>query len=61
MRLTGNHVGDWEHTMIRFNNGTPESIWLSQHEAGEAFLYTTMHKTASGRPIVYSANGTHAN
>lgn len=56
----GDHVGDWEHTMLRFQNGVPQSIWLSQHTFGEAFTYAAMQKSGV-RPIVYVARGTHAN
>lgn len=35
----GNHVGDWEHTMVRFSNGNPEYVWYSQHANGQAFKY----------------------
>ncbi|KAF2104779.1 hypothetical protein NA57DRAFT_70985 [Rhizodiscina lignyota] len=57
------HVGDWEHNMIRFANGTPTYVWYSQHANGEAFKYDILDKdtTNSLRPIVYSANGSHAN
>ncbi|CAG7918247.1 unnamed protein product [Penicillium olsonii] len=27
----GDHIGDWEHNMIRFKNGKPDAIWYSQH------------------------------
>ncbi|ORY08751.1 hypothetical protein BCR34DRAFT_603391 [Clohesyomyces aquaticus] len=58
----GNHVGDWEHNMIRFSNGVPQYIWYSQHANGQAFKYSITEKDSSGlRPIVYSANGSHAN
>ena len=56
----GDHVGDWEHTMLRFQNGLPQAIWLSQHTNGEAFTYSAMNKQGV-RPIVYVADGTHAN
>lgn len=46
--------------MIRFLNGVPQSIWLSQHASGEAFTYSAMAKSGV-RPIVYVGKGTHAN
>jgi hypothetical protein len=57
----GNHVGDWEHTMVRFSNGVPQAIWYSQHANGQAFNYNAVEKTDSGRPIAYSSKGSHAN
>ena len=60
--IVGDHVGDWEHNMVRFQNGTPQEVWYSQHDNGEAFTYNTTQKHADGlRPIVFSANGSHAN
>jgi hypothetical protein len=56
----GDHVGDWEHTMVRFSNGAPQSIWYSQHSSGEAFTYAATQKSGV-RPYAYSARGTHAN
>ncbi|KIY01533.1 uncharacterized protein Z520_03085 [Fonsecaea multimorphosa CBS 102226] len=58
----GDHVGDWEHTMVRFVNGAPQAMWFSQHTSGEAFTYSAVQKYNNGdRPVVYIANGTHAN
>lgn len=56
----GNHVGDWEHTMVRFRNSVPEYVWYSQHANGEAFSYDTVRKQGL-RPLSYSAKGSHAN
>jgi hypothetical protein len=44
----GDHVGDWEHSMIRFQNGTPDALWYSQHSNGQAFKYSTVHKYDDG-------------
>ncbi|KIW87525.1 uncharacterized protein Z519_11848 [Cladophialophora bantiana CBS 173.52] len=58
----GDHVGDWEHVMVRFQNETPQAMWYSQHSSGQAFTFGAVQKFNNGsRPIVYCANGTHAN
>lgn len=40
----GNHVGDWEHNMIRFRDGVPRGVWFSQHAEGQAFEYRVLEK-----------------
>ncbi|KAF2109218.1 hypothetical protein BDV96DRAFT_503230 [Lophiotrema nucula] len=58
----GNHVGDWEHNMIRFSNGVPQYVWYSQHSNGQAFKYDITQRHSDGiRPLAFSANGSHAN
>ncbi|EQB45583.1 putative vacuolar protein sorting-associated protein TDA6 [Colletotrichum gloeosporioides] len=55
----GNHVGDWEHCMMRFENGVPRGIFFSEHEGGQAYTYHAVEKRGD-RPVIYSAVGSHA-
>jgi len=61
----GNHVGDWEHCMVRFQHGTPRAMFLSEHAGGKAYLWEALEKRAQKdgkpvRPVIYSAVGSHA-
>ena len=40
----GNHVGDWEHTLIRFQYGKPELAYLSEHDFGAAYSFSALEK-----------------
>ncbi|KAG5952958.1 hypothetical protein E4U53_007348 [Claviceps sorghi] len=55
----GNHVGDWEHCMIRFEHGVPRGIFFSEHEGGQAYAWDAVEKRGR-RPVIYSAVGSHA-
>jgi len=55
----GNHVGDWEHTAIRFQHGEPKAVFFSEHNFGSAYSYEAVEKIGK-RPVVYSAVGSHA-
>lgn len=55
----GNHVGDWEHSVVRFHNGKPKAIFVSEHFFGQAYSYRAVEKSGK-RPVIYSATGTHA-
>ncbi|KAL7772737.1 hypothetical protein CFE70_002699 [Pyrenophora teres f. teres 0-1] len=55
----GNHVGDWEHTVVRFQHGKPKAVFFSEHSFGEAYAWDAVEKSGK-RPIGFSATGTHA-
>jgi len=40
----GNHVGDWEHTTVRFHNGVPKAVFFSEHAFGEAYTWEAVEK-----------------
>ena len=71
----GNHVGDWEHTTVRFHNGVPKAVFFSEHAFGEAYtwdavekigkrvsltIYTNAASSDTQQPVGFSATGTHA-
>ncbi|KAI2606117.1 uncharacterized protein GGS25DRAFT_374338 [Hypoxylon fragiforme] len=60
----GNHVGDWEHCMIRFEAGIPRGVFFSEHEGGQAYAWDAVEKRGNKseiqRPVIYSAVGSHA-
>ncbi|KAI0873224.1 vacuolar sorting-associated protein [Hypoxylon argillaceum] len=60
----GNHVGDWEHAMVRFESGVPRAMYFSEHEGGQAYAWQAVEKRGNGtqtqRPVIYSAVGSHA-
>ena len=55
----GNHVGDWEHSAVRFQDGIPKAVFFSEHNWGSAYSYEAVEKIGK-RPVIYSAYGTHA-
>lgn len=59
----GNHVGDWEHSLVRFYNGQPVIVWMSAHGGGGAYYYHNLEKYELDpkHPIIFLARGTHAN
>jgi hypothetical protein len=60
----GNHLGDWEHSLIRFHKGVPKAIFFSAHSGGTAYSYKAVEKGKGkgreGRPVLYSSVGSHA-
>ncbi|SCU97810.1 LAMI_0F11474g1_1 [Lachancea mirantina] len=70
----GNHVGDWEHSLVRFYEGEPQYLWMSAHGGGGCYQYHAIEKKSRNRvvdgvrmtklierPVIFSARGTHAN
>ncbi|KAJ2902086.1 vacuolar protein sorting-associated protein [Zalerion maritima] len=68
----GNHVGDWEHCMVRFEDGIPRAVFMSEHAGGQAYAWDAVEKRTIKVPakdgrereverfVLYSAVGSHA-
>lgn len=50
----GNHVGDWEHTTVRFQDGVPKAVFFSEHSFGEAYTWDAVEKSGK-RVSLYSS------
>ncbi|KAL8672092.1 MAG: hypothetical protein Q9168_003424 [Polycauliona sp. 1 TL-2023] len=51
----GNHVGDWEHTLVRFIDGKPSTVFVSEHFFGQAYTYNAVEKIGKRvRPLTPS-------
>jgi hypothetical protein len=48
----GNHVGDWEHTTIRFKDGIPIQVFYSEHSWGAAYRWEDAEKLPSNEKRV---------
>ncbi|MCY1082512.1 Vps62-related protein [Archangium lansingense] len=57
----GNHVGDWEHLTVRFVEGRPSQVFLSQHSGGQTFNFGDKNNLALAgfHAEVYAAQGSH--
>lgn len=55
----GDHIGDWEHTLVRFRHGVPEAAFFSEHFFGQAYEWQALEKRGR-RPVGFSGVGTHA-
>lgn len=52
----GNHVGDWEHSLIRFQHGKPKVVFFSEHNFGSAYSYGAVEKIGKRVRMIISAN-----
>jgi hypothetical protein len=58
----GDHEGDWEGIQVVVDDtGYPVEATYSQHNKQETCEWTDIQTTGDGRPIVYVAEGSHAN
>ncbi len=55
----GNHIGDWEHSLIRFQHGVPKLVFYSEHYFGEAYNYSAVEKIGKRVSIVSSRTRIH--
>ncbi|KAI1743064.1 hypothetical protein F4680DRAFT_410919 [Xylaria scruposa] len=55
----GDHIGDLEHSIVRFQDGKPKTVFLSRHASASIHKYESMQKL-EGRPVIFPGKGTHA-
>lgn len=56
----GNHVGDWEHMTVRFVDGRPSQVYMSQHSGGDTFTFGSKAMSSYGfHTEAYAALGSH--
>ena len=53
----GNHIGDWEHTLIRFEHGKPQVVFVSEHFFGSAYSYSAIEKIGNRVSMKCSLSG----
>src|SRR4051812_13056194 len=56
----GLHEGDWEMVQLGMKGEQPDVVVYAQHDQAERRDWSEVRKTADGRPIVFSARGSHA-
>jgi hypothetical protein len=56
----GLHEGDWEMVQLGLKGETPDVVVYAQHDQAERRDWSQVRKTGDGRPIVFSARGSHA-
>ena len=56
----GLHEGDWEMVQLGMDGEQPDVAVYAQHDQAERRDWSDVRKTDDGRPIVFSARGSHA-
>jgi hypothetical protein len=56
----GLHEGDWEMVQLGMDGEQPKLAVYAQHDQAERRGWSDVRKTDDGRPIVFSARGSHA-
>jgi hypothetical protein len=56
----GLHEGDWEMVQLGMEGEQPEVAVYAQHDQAERRDWGQVRKTDDGRPLVFSARGSHA-
>lgn len=55
----GLHEGDWEMVQVGMDGDEPKVAVYAQHDQAERRDWSLVRKTPDGRPVVFSARGSH--